>query len=95
MAKSESKDNFKVEYYEGDAEADAQHCAPKAKYFSSRESAEKFVTEVQLSSGSARKGKTAEDGFGPGVNRGWRLEDARGAIKEKPAPPPAPEPAPW
>ena len=54
MAKSESKDNFKVEYYEGDAEADAQHCAPKAKYFSSRESAEKFVTEVQLSSGAAR-----------------------------------------
>ena len=95
MAKSESKDNFKVEYYEGDAEADAQHCAPKAKYFSSRESAEKFVTEVQLSSGSARKGKTAEDGVGPGVNRGWRLEDAGGAIKEKPAPPPAPEPAPW
>ena len=25
MAKSESKGDFKVEYYEGDAEADAQH----------------------------------------------------------------------
>ena len=32
MAKSESKGDFKVEYYEGDTEADAQHCAPTVSY---------------------------------------------------------------
>ena len=93
MAKGKGK--FKVEYYHGDYEMDNSHCSPEAKYFDKHEDAEKFVEEVQLSSGSARKGKAVDDGFGPGVDKGWRLEDRGGAIKEKPADPPAPEPAPW
>ena len=93
MAKGNGK--FKVEYYHGDGDHDAQHISPHAEYFDDVKAAEKFVKQVQLNSGSARKGHTKEDGFGDGLNLGWRLEDAGGAIKEKPADPPAPEPAPW
>ena len=93
MAKGKGK--FKVEYYHGDGDHDAQHISPHAEYFDKHEDAEHFVKEVQMSSGSARKGKTKEDGFGDGIDKGWRLEDVGGAIKEKPAAPPAPEPAPW
>ena len=95
MAKGKGKGKFKVEYYHGDGDHDAQHISPHAEYFDKQEDAEHFVKEVQMSSGSARKGHTKEDGFGDGIDRGWRLEDAGGAIKEKPADPPAPEPAPW
>ena len=93
MAKGKGK--FKVEFYRGDGDHDAQHVSPAAEYFDDVKAAEKFVKQVQLNSGSARKGHTKEDGFGDGLNLGWRLEDAGGAIKEKPADPPAPEPAPW
>ena len=63
MAKGKGK--FKVEYYHGDHDADHQHVHPRAEYFESKKDAELFVKEVQLSSGSARKGKTVKDGFGP------------------------------
>ena len=95
MAKGKGKGKFKVEYYHGDGDHDAQHISPHAEYFDKQEDAEHFVKEVQMSSGSARKGHTKEDGFGDGMDKGWRLHDAGGAIKEKPADPPAPEPAPW
>ena len=95
MAKGKGKGKFKVEYYHGDGDHDAQHISPHAEYFDDVKAAEKFVKKVQLNSGSARKGKTVEDGFGDGMDKGWRLHDAGGAIKEKPADPPAPEPAPW
>ena len=95
MAKGKGKGKFKVEYYHGDGDHDAQHVSPHAEYFDDVKAAEKFVKKVQLNSGSARKSKTVEDGFGDGMDKGWRLADAGGAIKEKPADPPAPEPAPW
>ena len=95
MAKGKGKGKFKVEYYHGDGDHDAQHVSPVAEYFDDVKAAEKFVKEVRLNSGSARKGHTKEDGFGDGLNLGWRLADAGGEIKEKPADPPAPEPAPW
>jgi len=95
MAKGKGKGNFKVEYYHGDGDHAAQHVSPVAEYFDDVKAAEKFVKQVQLNSGSARKGHTKEDGFGDGLNLGWRLADAGGEIKEKPADPPAPEPAPW
>ena len=94
MAKGKGKGKFKVEYYHGDHEHDSQHISPHAEYFDKHEDAEKFVEEVKQSSGSTRKGKSKEDGFGPGIDKGWRLEEAGGAIKEKPADPPAPKPAP-
>ena len=93
MAKGKGK--FKVEYYHGDGDHDAQHISPHAEYFDKKEDAEHFVHQVKRNSGSARKGKTVKDGFGDGMDKGWRLHDAGGEIKEKPADPPAPEPAPW
>jgi len=95
MAKGKGKGKFKVEYYHGDGDHDAQHISPHAEYFDKREDAEHFADQVKKNSGSARKGHTKEDGFGDGMDKGWRLADAGGEIKEKPADPPAPEPAPW
>ena len=95
MAKEKGKGKFKVEFYHGDHDADHSHVSPRAEYFDNKKEAEHFVQEVQHSSGSSRKGNSAEEGFGPGTDKGWRLHDAGGSIKERPADPPAPEPAPW
>tara|TARA_Y100001951_G_scaffold22659_1_gene17594 strand:+ start:295 stop:582 length:288 start_codon:yes stop_codon:yes gene_type:complete len=95
MAKEKGKGKFKVEFYHGDHDADHSHVSPRAEYFDNKKDAEHFVQEVQHSSGSSRKGNSAKEGFGPGTDKGWRLHDAGGSIKERPADPPAPEPAPW
>jgi len=85
---------YKVEYYNGDDDANSQHVSPEAKYFDKVEDAEEFVNYVKHAAGSARKGRNPKHDA-KGINRGWRLEDVGGHIKHKPETPKAPAPPAW